>query len=116
VVVISASNFTLQPLYYPAYSASFFDMHVCAFSIHTFSFCACLRTELRDNWLKGSTCTGGKQGFTTLLKGWKLVVLLVPSFTSVWLKKCLGTICIQNYFHLNYFCKFSYRYYTCLVN
>lgn len=39
-----------------------------------------------------------------------------PVSPSVWLKRCLGTICIKNYFHLNHFCKFSHWIYTCLVN
>lgn len=114
--MISASSFTVQPLYCPAYSASFFDMHMCTFSIHAFSFCAWLQIKLWDNWLKGSTCIGRKQRFTTLLKRWKLVVLVVPSFTICVIRKVFGNNLYSKLFPSESLLQISHWIYTCLVN
>lgn len=111
---MSVSGFTVQPSYYPARSASLFDIHVCAFSMGTFSFCAWLQIEPWGNRLTRSTCTGRKQSHNTAEEV-KVGGVGGSQFYCLW-KDVGEKSCTQNYFHLNHFCKLSHWIYTCLVN
>lgn len=107
---MSASSFTAQPLYYPACSAGLSDVHVCAFSINTFSFYAWLQREPWGNRLKGRACTGRKQSHN--MPG-KVKVGGVDGFQYNYLWKYVwGKSYIRNYFHVNCFCKWSHWIYT----
>lgn len=85
-----------------------------AFSIRAFSFCAWLQSCERID-LKGALVLEENKDSQHWWRGeswWYWWFAVSP---SVWLKRCLGTICIQNYFHLTHLHKFSHWTYTCLV-